>query len=67
MAVSNQVNDTTTLKGIIDNNGEVDLALTTKVRNDLSLTFTSGGNISGFFSKGNLNVGYSGINLKFTV
>jgi hypothetical protein len=66
-AVEHELDAKTTLKSRIDNFGALDLALTSSLSDKLSATFSTGGNLSGFFSGKSSDESYSGLSFKFSL
>lgn len=54
-------------KGRVNNHGDVDLLLRSRLTPTLSADFTTGCNLSGFFHGKTHNEAYTGLNFKFSL
>jgi hypothetical protein len=65
-AVEKSIDEATSLKARVNNFGNTDLVLKSRLSTNLTAKFTTGGNISGFFQGKAHDEAYSGINFRLT-
>lgn len=66
-AFDHKLDAQTTLKTRFDNFGALDVTATSKLSDKLTASFTTGGNVSAFFSGKTNDEAYSGLNFKFSL
>ena len=66
-AIETKLDETTTVKSRIDNFGALDLVFSSRLSDKLEASFSTGGNMSAFFSGRSNDEAYSGLAFKFTL